>query len=302
MALDVGDQGKIQMKAETITAGAVLPFYMLVKLPPYLPVPYDTTAVSAFASCPLSNFEYCVSAPDVNYVLVKARMNPSFFEIKINDYPLGISQQDSKFYSMIIESGRYKGNIEYIISREKRWLDIRGDLVFNSIQPLGMIEKSNIQKERFHVAIKFTTTNYIPATGSIAIVFPASVTKVYPYCRSDTSNLSSLLKTVSATSGEIGCSVQTPNHWVITGFAPVPANTVITISGYIDLPTISGSLGLAEIITYADNHPDNIYLNGSQIDYVKPFFNLMVQNVLAMNPNEDIFLSQRDVIRAGDVG
>lgn len=152
------------------------------------------------------------------------------------------------------------------------------------------------------MAIKFTTTNYIPATGSIAIVFPTSVTKIYPYCRSDTSNLTSLLKTVSGTSGEIGCAVQNGNQWVITGFAPVLANTAITISGYIDLPTISGSLGLGEIITYADNHPDNIYLNGSQIDYVKPFFNLMVQNVLAMNPNEDIFLSQRDVVRAGDVG
>lgn len=119
---------------------------MLVKLPPYLPVPYDTITVPAFVSCPLSNFEYCVTAPDINYVLVKARVNPSFFEVKINDYPLGISQQDSKFYSMIIESGRYKGNIEYIISKEKRWLDIRGDIVFNYIQPVGLIEKSNIQK------------------------------------------------------------------------------------------------------------------------------------------------------------
>ena len=32
-AKDVGDEGKIQIKAETITAGALLPFYMLVKLP-----------------------------------------------------------------------------------------------------------------------------------------------------------------------------------------------------------------------------------------------------------------------------
>ncbi len=43
-------------------------------------------------------------------------------------------------------------------------------------------------------------------------------------------------------------------------------------------------------------------MNGSEIDYVNPFFDLAVLNVLAMNPNEDIFLSQRDVVRAGDVG
>ena len=174
---------------------------MLVKLPPYLPVPYDDLANPAFVSCPPSNFEYCVAAPDVNYVLVKARMNPSFFEINIKDYPLGISQSDSKFYSMIIESGRYNGNIEYVMGIDKRWLDIRGDIVFNYIQPVGLIEKSDIYKERFHVAVQFTTANYIPETGSIEIVFPASVTKIYPYCRSDTSNVSSLLKTVSTTSG-----------------------------------------------------------------------------------------------------
>ena len=119
---------------------------MIVKLPPYLPVPYDTTAMPAFASCPLSNFEYCVTVPDLNYVLVKARMSPSYFDVKIIDYPLSISQTDSKFYSMIIESGRYKGNIEYIIGKEKRWIDIRGVITFNSIVPVGLIQKSNIQK------------------------------------------------------------------------------------------------------------------------------------------------------------
>lgn len=75
----------------------------------------------------------------MNYVLVKTIMSPSFFEIRINDYPLGISQQDSMFYSMIIEEGRHVGNIEYIISEEKRWLDIRGDIIFNFIQPVGLI-------------------------------------------------------------------------------------------------------------------------------------------------------------------
>lgn len=29
---------------------------------------------------------------------------------------------------------------------------------------------------------------------------------------------------------------------------------------------------------------------------------MVADNVLAMNPNEDVFLSQRDVVRAGDVG
>lgn len=56
MALDVGDTGKIQIKAETINAGAVLPFYMLVKLPAYLPVANEQLNPPSFVSCPASNF------------------------------------------------------------------------------------------------------------------------------------------------------------------------------------------------------------------------------------------------------
>jgi len=89
------------MKAEKITPSALPPFYMLVKLPKYLPV-QNGQILPAFASCPPANFEYCVSAPDINYVLVKTTTNPSFFDINIKDYPLGISQDDSFFYSMII--------------------------------------------------------------------------------------------------------------------------------------------------------------------------------------------------------
>jgi hypothetical protein len=57
------------------------------------------------------------------------------------------------------------------------------------------------------------------------------------------------------------------------------------ISGFIDLPTVAGPLGLGEIITYADNHPTDIYSNGSRIDYANSYFALNVQNNLAMNPN-----------------
>lgn len=159
--LDVGDPGTILMKAESINAATTLPFYMLVKLPKYLPIANEQLT-PAFASCPLSNFEYCVSSPDVNYALVKTIVNQSFFSINIKDYPISISQVDSFFYSMIVEQGRWAGNLEHIISEEKRWLDIRGDILFGFIQPVGLIEKADMLKERFEVAIQFTVTNYIP--------------------------------------------------------------------------------------------------------------------------------------------
>lgn len=78
-----------------------MPYYMLVKLPPYLPVANEQLT-TGFASCPTSNFVYCVSSPDVNYALIKAFSNSSSFSIMINNYPLGISQTDSKFQSMVI--------------------------------------------------------------------------------------------------------------------------------------------------------------------------------------------------------
>ena len=83
---------------------------MLVKLPNYLPIANEQLT-PAFASCPSSNFEYCVSSPDVNYALVKTIVNQSFFTINVKDYPLGISQVDSYFYSMVVEEGRWTGNI-----------------------------------------------------------------------------------------------------------------------------------------------------------------------------------------------
>ncbi len=94
------------------------------------------------------------------------------------------------------------------------------------------------------MAVQFTTTNYIPESGSIEISFPSSVIKIYPYCRSAFSN-GSLLVSKSGSSGEIGCDVQNTNKWVITGFAAVPPASTIMINGYIDLPSTSGTLGLA---------------------------------------------------------
>lgn len=78
--------------------------------------------------------------------------------------------------------------------------------------------------------------------------------------------------------------------------------TVVVISGYIDLPATSGNLGTGEIITYADNDPININHNGSQIDYISTGFNLNVRPELAMNPNENVFMTQRDVVRVGPSG
>jgi hypothetical protein len=74
------------------------------------------------------------------------------------------------------------------------------------------------------------------------------------------------------------------------------------IRGFIDLPVQSGTIGVGEIISYSDNHPSNIYANGSRIDYVKKDFGLIIKNTSAMNINTEIFMTQRSVIRQSYIG
>lgn len=110
------------------------------------------------------------------------------------------------------------------------------------------------------------------------------------------------LKARSGNSGEIGCMVQNINKWVFTGFADVAAGTTIIIRGEVDLPTVSGTIGMGHITTYADTNLVDIHSNGSRIDHLEQDFNMILIDSFAMNANEDVFMSQRSVIRAGFVG
>lgn len=53
--------------------------------------------------------------------MVKVILNISQFKAVMKDYPISISLTDSRFYSNIIENGRFTGIIEYIISAANRW-------------------------------------------------------------------------------------------------------------------------------------------------------------------------------------
>ncbi len=117
-------------------------------------------------------------------------------------------------------------------------------MVLNSVQAYGLSEKLDISRTRCEIVVSFTTTNLIPATGSIEIVFPSSVTKIYADCRSATGWGSALFAAAGSPSGEVGCLVQNTNHWVITSFVPVTAGTTILIRGFIDLPVQSGTIGV----------------------------------------------------------
>lgn len=96
--------------------------------------------------------------------------------------------------------------------------------------------------------------------------------------------------------------VQNTNKWVITGFADVLPGTNIIIRGQVDLPSVSGSIGMGEIITYSDFDLNDIHSNGSRIDYLYQDFNMILLDTFAVNAIQEVFMTQRDVIRAGFIG
>jgi hypothetical protein len=70
-------------------------------------------------------------------VLVKVLVNQSIFTFYISNYPISISLQDSYYDSMIINAGRFLGNIQYDIS-PTRWLAIQGVITHNYQEAVGL--------------------------------------------------------------------------------------------------------------------------------------------------------------------
>ena len=107
--LSVGMYGSIALTAQSLTGNYLNdPFYVIFKLPTYLP-PENNQVTSPFKLCPTTQFELCITSPEINYVLVKVKGSPSSFQVFIRNYPSSISQEDSLFQASVIEQGRYTG-------------------------------------------------------------------------------------------------------------------------------------------------------------------------------------------------
>ena len=158
------------------------------------------------------------------------------------------------------------------------------------------------------MSIYWTTRYSIPSGGSVQIVFPTKVPKVYPHCRSMT-NLGSKLVAEGSTNnnGEVGCLVQTTNSgaksWVITGFEALGNSQYIRIVGRIDYPNSNGYLGAGEIITYNMTDATNIRANGFIIDYqYDSDFDISLNNVNAQNGDSEMVLEETLPLRVGHTG
>lgn len=264
---DVADpNGYLFLTSQSFSVPASGNYYFVVKLPVYLQVQNNQVAPTSFFDCSPMSFVWCISLPEINYVVVNSRVNGSQFKPYLIRNPMSISQVDSYFYADVWQDRRFVGTVTYDIS-PTRWLQIQGPVILNAITPVGKIDKANMNKKDMEIMVDFTITNPINLDGTIEIRFPPSISGIRSHCRSAVA-AGSLLYSQGGAYGEVGCMVQ-GRSWVITGFQPLAAPTNIKITGKIDIPSISGTdIGMGEIITYADQHDSNIYANGSRIDYV----------------------------------
>jgi hypothetical protein len=102
----VGQYGYITLTAQSSTNSLPLdPYYVLFKLPYFLSPESTqlTNQVSApFPLCSPTNFEFCTTSREVQYVLVKVRASPAILRVNIRNFPTSISQKDTIFTAMII--------------------------------------------------------------------------------------------------------------------------------------------------------------------------------------------------------
>jgi hypothetical protein len=155
-----------------------------------------------------------------------------------------ISQYTTNLVAKVWYNQRYIGTHTIQLS-PSCWNQLIGS--FSSVS-IGSTSGNNYDlyynRRRSEVYVYFTTTYYLPSTGSIIINFPTSIPRIYPHCRSMT-NLGSLLYAQGTSyNGEIGCLVQNTRQWVITGFNALSGGSVVRIVGKIDLPVSqSGWIG-----------------------------------------------------------
>lgn len=298
---DVTDvNGYLYFTAQSFSVPVTGSYYFVVKLPPYLQVQNNQLAPTSFFDCSPMSFVWCISLPEINYVVVRSLVNGSIFKPYLTHNPMSISQVSSYFYADVWQDRRFVGTVTYEIS-PTRWLQIQGLVTLNAVTVVGKPDKANMLKNNLEIMVDFTIANPVNLDGTIEIRFPPAITGIRPHCRSAVAS-GSLLYSQGGAYGEIGCMVQS-RSWVITGFQPLLVPTRIKITGKIDIPSISGTdIGIGEIITYADQHDTNIYINGSRIDYVSTAFMLAIPTTPAFNVDTSSTLWETLPLRVNYIG
>lgn len=239
--------------------------------------------------CHSSYYYRCLAFPDINYIII---WGYGYFYVGMYiDAGPAISQITTNMVAKVWINQRYIGTHTLQIT-PTCWNYLRGSLTSNSVVTTASSGYDRfLGKRRAEVIVTFTTTYNLPASGSVIVVFPSSIPRIYPHCRSMTNLGSKLYAEGSTYNGEVGCLVQNTRQWVITGFAALTGGSVVKIVGFVDLPlTQSGSIGTGEILTVNNTHPTDIKSNGFVIDYVSTTFGISVSTLASLNVDSQLLL------------
>lgn len=156
---DVTDaDGYLYLTAESFNTPVSGNFYFVVKLPPYLQVQNNQIAPTGFFECSPLSFVWCITMPEINYVVVNCLANGSIFKPHLVNNPMSISLDHSYFYNDVWEDRRYVGTVTYDIS-PTRWLQIQGAIVFTSVTAVGKPDKVVMNKKKCEIMVSFVTDN-----------------------------------------------------------------------------------------------------------------------------------------------
>lgn len=227
------------MQSWTLTNG----YYYVIQLPSEFRVLNQESELpsSIWYSC---GHSLCLVFPQINYIVIMATANQTYVQPYVY-FPSSISQVATTYNNLVWNNGRYLGKVVTTLSWS-RWSEIRGGISSPTVYVEGVGNKAVMGRRNTPVNVEFTTTNLIPATGSIEVKFPSAVPVVYSHCRSVITRGSGLFSAGGSYSGEVGCSAQFSNScwsWVVTGFSAVAAGTRVILYGFIDIPNQSGYLG-----------------------------------------------------------
>lgn len=137
------------------------------------------------------NHLLCLTFPDINYIVVFTNNSIAATYIYVQ-YGGAISQYSFGLVAKVWNQQRYMGTHTISISTTC-WNQVRG--TFSSVTVTstpGSNRDLYYGRIKAEVYVSFTTAFPIPVGGTIQIVFPSSVPRVYPHCRSMT-NLGSNL-------------------------------------------------------------------------------------------------------------
>jgi hypothetical protein len=145
-----------------------------------------------------NNHILCLTFPDINYIVIQTAQAGNSWAYIYVQYGGAISQNTFGMVAKIWNQQRYKGTQTLNIS-PACWTQLRG--TFSSVTVTttsGSGRDLYTSRRKAEAYVSFTTAHAIPVGGSIQIVFPSSVPRIYPHCRSMT-NLGSKLYAQGAT-------------------------------------------------------------------------------------------------------